>query len=37
MFIYNVTTQVSWAIHEAWVQWMVKQHIPDVLATDCFV
>jgi hypothetical protein len=37
MFIYNVTTLVGWPIHEAWVQWMAQQHIPDVLATGCFV
>jgi hypothetical protein len=37
MFIYNVTTQVLWGIHEEWVQWMVQQYIPKVLATGCFV
>jgi hypothetical protein len=37
MFIYNVTTQVLWGIHEEWVQWMVQQYILKVLATGCFV
>jgi len=37
MFIYNVTTQVSWAIHDAWVQWMLQRHIPDILGTGCFI
>lgn len=36
MYIYNVTTHVHWSIHEAWVQWMQQQHIPDVIATGCF-
>ncbi len=36
MFIYNVTTKVAWAIHEAWVQWMKEKHIPDVMNSGCF-
>ena len=37
MFIYNVTTQVSWPIHEEWLQWMLHRHIPDILGTGCFI
>ena len=36
MFIYNVTTQISLQIHEAWVAWMQEKHIPQVMATHCF-
>ncbi len=35
-FIYNVTTNVNWHIHEAWLHWMLSVHIPDVMATACF-
>ena len=37
MFIYNVTTQVSLQIHEAWVAWMQEKHIPQVMAKGCFI
>jgi hypothetical protein len=36
MFIYNVTIQVSWQIHDAWLRWMQEEHIPAVMATHCF-
>lgn len=36
MIIYNVTTQVNWKIHEAWLAWMKMEHIPEVLATGLF-
>ena len=36
MFIYNVTTKVSWNISEAWVDWMMKEHMPAVVNTNCF-
>lgn len=36
MIIYNVTTQVNWKIHEAWLAWMKTEHIPEVLATGLF-
>lgn len=37
MFIYNVTVKVDWAIHDAWVQWMQQKHMPEVVATGCFI
>lgn len=37
MFIYNVTIQVSHSIKDAWVEWMKTKHIPDVMATNCFI
>lgn len=36
-YIYNVTTQVSWDIHELWLQWMLDEHIPEILGTGCFI
>ena len=36
MIIYNVTTKVDWAIHDAWVLWMKNTHMPEVVATGCF-
>ena len=35
-FIYNVTINVNWPIHDAWLQWMINIHIPDVMASGCF-
>ena len=37
MLIYNVTTKVSWEIHEAWVAWMKEKHIPEIMAKGCFL
>lgn len=34
--VYNVTTQVSPAIHAPWLNWMQQEHIPALLATGCF-
>lgn len=36
MYIYNVTTQLAWAIHDEWLAWMQEIHIPEVVATGCF-
>jgi hypothetical protein len=36
MIIYNVTTKIHNDIHQAWLQWMKAEHIPAMLATDCF-
>jgi len=36
MFIYNVTTNISWNIHEAWLVWMKQEHMPALLNTNCF-
>jgi hypothetical protein len=37
MIIYNVTTKVSWAIHEQWLHWMQQEFIPLMIKTGCFV
>lgn len=37
MILYNVTVAVDYAIHDEWLTWMTKEHIPEVLATGKFV
>ncbi len=37
MFIYNVTINTEQSISEEWLEWMKTKHIPDVLASGCFV
>lgn len=36
MYIYNITIQLAWAIHEDWLDWMKNKHIPEVMSTGCF-
>lgn len=36
MIIYNITTLVSWAVHDDWKDWMIKEHIPQMIATQLF-
>lgn len=37
MIIYNVTINIDKDIHEEWLTWMKNVHIPDVMATGCFL
>lgn len=37
MFIYNVTVKVEPQIAEAWLAWLRNEHIPQVMATGCFI
>lgn len=37
MIVYNVTINIDNAEHDAWLHWMRTEHIPEVLATGCFV
>ena len=34
--IYNVTIKVDSSIAEAWLPWLLNNHIPQVMATGCF-
>jgi len=34
--VYNITIQVNWSIHEAWLVWIKEEHIHDVLSTGQF-
>ena len=37
MIIYNVTINVEEGIHHDWLHWLQSVHIPEVMATGCFV
>lgn len=37
MILYNVTVSIDPAIAEDWLTWMRSTHIPDVMATGCFI
>jgi hypothetical protein len=34
--IYNVTVKVEGSIAESWLEWMMNEHIPEVLSSECF-
>ena len=36
MYIYNVTINIDESVHDQWLDWMRKEHIPDMLATGKF-
>ena len=36
MIIYNVTVKADRAIANKYVEWLKKEHIPDVVGTGCF-
>jgi hypothetical protein len=35
--IYNVTIKVEPSIAEKWLQWMLEEHIPEIMSTNCFI
>ncbi|MEO6760503.1 MAG: DUF4286 family protein [Saprospiraceae bacterium] len=37
MLLYNVTVTIDLEIHEDWVPWMRETHIPDIMASGCFI
>ncbi|NRA11354.1 MAG: DUF4286 family protein [Crocinitomicaceae bacterium] len=37
MILYNVTVSIDPSIHENWLTWMRTKHVPDVMATGCFI
>jgi hypothetical protein len=37
MILYNVSVKLQAAIAPAWIQWLKENHIPDILATGCFI
>lgn len=37
MVLYNVTISIDETVHEDWLSWMRSTHIPDVMATGCFI
>ncbi len=36
MLYYNVTTKIEDSQHDEWLNYMLKQHIPDVMRSGCF-
>lgn len=36
MIIYNVTSNIDKTVHDQWLIW-IKEHIPHVLSTGCFI
>lgn len=37
MILYNVTVSIDASVEEDWLAWMKATHIPDVMATGCFI
>ena len=37
MLIYNITSKVSWYVHDEWLRWMTTVYIPGVMETGLFV
>ncbi len=37
MIIYSVTINIDNQVREEWLNWMQGTHIPEVMATGCFV
>ena len=36
MITYNVTIKVDASIAESWLEWLLNEHIPDVMQSGCF-
>ena len=36
MLIYNVTVTIDLDVAEAWLQWMLNTHLPEMMATGMF-
>lgn len=36
MYIYNVTINIEEDVHDQWLEWMKKEHIPEMLSTGKF-
>ena len=37
MIIYNITIKVEKQIADDWLQWMLNEHINDIMQSKCFV
>lgn len=35
--MYNITAKVDLDVHQDWLMWMKRVHVPDVMATGCFL
>src|SRR3954447_17819749 len=36
MFIYNITMQAEWQIHDEWLRWMSETYVPYAMDSGCF-
>lgn len=36
MYIYNVTINIEESVHDQWLEWMKKEHVPAMLNTGKF-
>lgn len=36
MIVYNVTIKVAEPVHQNWLHWLKKEHVPEVVQTGCF-
>lgn len=36
MIVYNITIKVDREITEEWVEWQIKEHIPEIMSTQLF-
>ena len=36
MIVYNVTVKVEESIAEDWLQWLLREHIPEIMNMGCF-
>lgn len=37
MILYNVTVNIDFEVENEWLEWMKSNHIPEVMATGCFI
>jgi hypothetical protein len=37
MILYNVTVSIDASAEQDWLEWMRSNHIPNVIATGCFM
>jgi len=37
MILYNVTINVEENLHDEWLDWMINEHIPNVMRTNMFI
>ena len=37
MVVYNVTCNLETSLAPEWLEWMKGEHLPEVMATGCFV
>ena len=37
MIVYNITINIDPSVHDEWLQWMRKIHIPEVMQTNLFI